>query len=252
VRGRRDAEIARELVALGGPERQALVAVDHVAGADLLLDRRLRPGADAGAEHRHDRHEREPDHERGRGRRGPAGLRTALAPASSPATPPARRAGQPTMRAIGFTRRGASSAMPANRTEHADAEQQRHESGADPVGELRREDRRERRRQHDHSGLGRMRLELRLRQRRALADRRDRRDAGRAPRRQDAGEKRDTGPTISDVVIVCVAMTVPASGSSTPMALNSATMPLAIPRPMTSPITEASSRSRSPRDAPSA
>ena len=35
-------------------------------------------------------------------------------------------------------------------------------------------------------------------------------------------------------------MTVPASGSSTPRALNSATMPLAIPSPGTSPITEAS------------
>ena len=40
-------------------------------------------------------------------------------------------------------------------------------------------------------------------------------------------------------MIVCGAITVPASGSSTPSAPNSATMPLAIPRPMTSPITEA-------------
>ena len=46
-------------------------------------------------------------------RSGP-GLRTAFAPASSPATPPARRAGQPTTRASGLTSRGASSAMPTN------------------------------------------------------------------------------------------------------------------------------------------
>ena len=42
------------------------------------------------------------------------GLRTALAPASSPATPPRRLAGQPTTRASGLTMLGASRAMPAN------------------------------------------------------------------------------------------------------------------------------------------
>ena len=43
-----------------------------------------------------------------------AGLRTALASASSPATPPARRVGQPTRRASGLTRCGARKARPRN------------------------------------------------------------------------------------------------------------------------------------------
>ena len=52
------------------------------------------------------------------------GLRTALAPASSPATPPARRAGQPTTRASGFTRLRGEQRDADEQPEHADAEQQ--------------------------------------------------------------------------------------------------------------------------------
>ena len=46
-------------------------------------------------------------------------------------------------------------------------------------------------------------------------------------------------PSSSETTIVRVSITVDASGRSTPSALNSATMPLAIPRPSTSPISEA-------------
>ena len=121
------------------------------------------------------------------------GLRTALAPASSPATPPARRAGQPTTRAIGFTRRGASSAMPANRPSTPTPSSSATSPALTPSANIAARIDTSDADSTTDSGLGRMRLELRLRQHRALADRRDRRDAGRAPRRQDAGEQRDAG-----------------------------------------------------------
>jgi hypothetical protein len=46
-------------------------------------------------------------------------------------------------------------------------------------------------------------------------------------------------PRSSEMVIVCVAITVEAFGSSTPMAPNSPIRPFAIPMPSTSPMTEA-------------
>ena len=74
MRGGLHAGHARERVALGGLERRPVLAVDDVRGADLVGHGRLDRGTQAGAEHRDDRHEREPDHQGGGGRRGPAGI----------------------------------------------------------------------------------------------------------------------------------------------------------------------------------
>ena len=120
------------------------------------------------------------------------GLRTALAPARSPATPPARRAGQPTTRASGLTRRGAEQRDAHEQPEHAAAEQQRHRSAAHAAGEHAGRDRGERgedaRRARSWPSAPRSRDGG---SDRALADRRDRRHAGGPPRGQDAGEHRD-------------------------------------------------------------
>ena len=164
-----------------------LLAVDDVVGVHLVGDRALGPGAEAGAEHRHDVTSVSPIISAAAVEAVRPGLRTALAPASSPATPPTRRAGQPTTRASGFTSRGASSAMPGEqrraRRRRAAARRARPLTPPNTPSE-----RAQRRRRDDHAeaGLVRTRRELRRRQRRALADRRDRRHAGGPAGRQDA------------------------------------------------------------------
>ena len=182
------------------------------------------------------------------------GLRTALAPASSPATPPARRAGQPTTRASGLTSRGASSAMPANSAEHAAAEQQRHDGGADAAGEHAGRDRGQRARPTTPTPvLAECAAKRDCGSVRALADRRDRRHAGRAPRRQDAREQRDAGAEEQRDDDRARRDDRAGLGQLDAQRANRATMPLAIPRPDDEPDHRGDAgRSRGPRARPSA
>ena len=92
-----------------------LLAVDDVVGVDLVGDRLLRGGVRPAPSTATTVTSVSPIISAAAVEAVRPGLRTAFAPASSPATPPMRRAGQPTTRASGLTSRGASSAMPANR-----------------------------------------------------------------------------------------------------------------------------------------
>ena len=64
--------ILGELVAAGGRNGKPFGRVDDVARVHLVLDRRRRGLAEARAEHRDERDERDADHQRGGGRRGAA------------------------------------------------------------------------------------------------------------------------------------------------------------------------------------
>ena len=251
MRGGLDARDGRERVALGGPERQAPVAVDDVVGVELVRDGRLGPGVEAGAEHGDDGHEREPDHQRGGGRRGAArvadgvGAGELAGDAAGAARRPADDAGERLHEARGEQRDA------GEQPEHAAAEQQRDAAPLTPPANMPAAIAASEASDDAEPGLGRVRGEPRRRQRRALADRRDRRHAGRPARRQDAGEQRDRRcRASSETMIVRVAMTVAAFGRSTPSALNRATMPLAMPMPerrarsaeASRPITRPSSR----------
>ena len=121
-----------------------------------------------------------------------AGLRIAFSRASEPATPPMRAPGQPSVEASGGTKLGATSAMPMKLTttprpiasSRSDAGRARRE----PAEEQQRERNRERdegRRQPEAGEPGR--------REHALAHGRDRLDARRAQRRQQAREDRHDG-----------------------------------------------------------
>ena len=192
VRRRRDTRDARQLVALGGPERQVLLAVDDVVGVDLVGDRRLRRGVEARAEHRHDRHEREPDHERGGGRRGPAGIADGVGAgqlagdAAGAARRPADHAGQ----RLDEPRREQRDA--GEQPEHAAAEQQRdRDRRSTPPAKMPTEIAAIERPATPRPALSECAASRDGRQRRALADGRDRRHARRPPRGQDARDQRD-------------------------------------------------------------
>src|SRR4051794_5724123 len=120
------------------------------------------------------------------------GLRTELALASSPATPPPRRAGNPTRRVSGFTMCGAADAAPAPAGRHPPQARRRfdhgrgreraaHEQPQDPDAEQQNDRQRRQpadedpdadgghgRRGHDDGRLERVGGEARGRQRRAL------------------------------------------------------------------------------------
>ena len=120
------------------------------------------------------------------------GLRVAFAPASSPATPPTRRAGQPTSPTSGLTSRPASGASrPAGSVEPSRT-----------------------------AAIGGTRVARR---------------AGTI-----VASSVIPVPTRSETTTVRGAKTVSPFGRSTPMALNSTSMPFAIPNPSTSPIIDAS------------
>ena len=107
--------------------RQRVVALEH--RVDGVLERRLQ----SGGEHGDERDEREPDHERGRGRRGPlTGFASRCPRASSPGAPPKRAAGQPS---------DARERRDEHLREQRDAEE--HRGGPDADGEqaLRRRER---------------------------------------------------------------------------------------------------------------
>ena len=119
------------------------------------------------------------------------GLRTEFSRASRPAEPPRRAAGRPTSAAIGFTRRGASMAMPTNSastpTPSVSATRPPRDAAEQADG-----DRGERAGDDDHRGVRtRGRASARRRGRRAFTDRRDRRHAGGAQGRDDARHERD-------------------------------------------------------------
>ncbi len=167
------------------------------------------------------------------------GWRPAFAPASSPATPPARRAGQPTTRVSGLTRLGASSAMAANRARTPPTSSSATRAVLTPLANIPAVS--------AASDATRTTAPV-------LAEWASNLDAGSTePSRTAAigGTRvaRLAGtmlassvtpvPTISDVVIVCDAITVPPSGRSTPSAPNRATSPLAMPTPVTMPIADA-------------
>ena len=165
------------------------------------------------------------------------GLRSAFEPASSPATPPARRAGQPTSLASGFTSRGASSAMPMNSpiTPSPSSRPMAAPVAANTPAEIAASD-------------------ASVTPSPAFSECAAKRDAGSVePSRTAAigGTRvaRRAGmivassvipvPSSSDTITVRSANTAGASGRSTPIALNSASIPFAIPKPMKSPIVEA-------------
>src|SRR4051794_16465998 len=115
VRGRLQSRYVRHRVALRGCERNAVRTVDDVRRLDLVSDGRLDRLAQAGAEHRHDGDEREPDHQRRRGRRGPARIAHGVRAGEVTGDPTAaarRRADQPSER---LHRCGAASATPRNK-----------------------------------------------------------------------------------------------------------------------------------------
>jgi hypothetical protein len=167
------------------------------------------------------------------------GLRTAFAPARSPATPPTRFAGQPTMRASGGTSRGASNAMPAKRPSTPPASRTPTAAALTPSRNI---------------ASTTAASEVTVTTTPALCAWAPSRVVGTvAPSRTAAigGTRvaRRAGrtlassvmpvPSSSDTVIVCVATTVGESGRPTPSAAISAIMPLAIPRPTAIPIAEA-------------
>ena len=188
------------------------------------------------------RDEREPDHQRGGGRRGPArvadrvGAGQLAGDAAGAARRPAHHAGE----RLDEARREQRDAR--EQPEHADAEQQRRRAPAlTPLANMPADDRRQRR---ERARRARSWSECAANfdggQHGTLADRRDRRHAGRPPRRQDAREQRDAGADEQrDDDRVRARRPCRPSGSSTPSAANRATMPLAIPSRATSPITEA-------------
>ena len=169
------------------------------------------------------------------------GLRTAFAPASSPATPPARRAGQPTTRAIGFTRRGASSAMPANRPSTPTPSSSATSAALTPSANIARDDRRERRRRarRARSWPSAPRTSTPAAPRPRGRPRSAARGSPASPGRMLASSVTPV-PTMSDVVIVCVAIDRAGRRAARRRARRTARpCPWRSPRPMTSPITEA-------------
>ncbi len=121
------------------------------------------------------------------------GLRTEFAPASSPATPPARRAGQPTTRAIGFTRLGASSAMPANRPSTPTPSSNATSAGLVPWANMPATIATSDAMSTPSPPLDECAANFDFGQHGTLTDGRDRRHPRRPPRGQDAREQRDAG-----------------------------------------------------------
>ena len=168
------------------------------------------------------------------------GLRTALAPASSPATPPARFAGQPTMRASGLTSLGAVSAMPANSPSTPPPSNTATSTGLAPPAKMPAEIAAIEASTTPRPALcecAAIRVGGRVEPSRtaAIGGTRVARRAGRTLARSVM-----LVPSRSETTTVRVAITVEASGRSMPSALNSPVIPCEIPSPSTSPISEAS------------
>ena len=158
---------ACQRIALGGLERRPVRAVDDVRGADLVGHGRLDRGAQAGAEHRHHRHEREPDHQRGGGRRGAAGIARGVRAGQLAGHAAARLAGQPTTRVSGLTRCGAAKATPRNSAMMPPPSSSGHADDAQAAREDAGADGHDRGRDHGDGRLQRVGGETRGRQRRS-------------------------------------------------------------------------------------
>ena len=180
------------------------------------------------------------------------GLRTALAPASSPATPPARRAGPADDAGERLDEPRGEQRDAGEQPEHAAAEQQADRRAADAAGEDPERDRGERGERDAEAGVGRVpgepgRGSVAPSRTAAIGGTRVARRAGRM-----LASSVIPVPSRSETMIVCGATTVDAFGRSTPSAPNRAIMPFAIPSPSTSPITEASRPITRPSSRPSA
>ena len=166
------------------------------------------------------------------------GLRTEFALASSPATPPLRRAGKPTRRVSGLTMCGAAKATPTKSAQDPDAEQQ--------------DDRQRCRARSRRSPTQMAATDAAITATAVLSEWAAKREGGSVePSRTAAiGGTRVarragtmlastviTVPSASETRTVRSANTIPASGRSPPIAVSS----LASPNPANSPITEASS-----------
>ena len=194
----------------------------------------------AGAEHRHDRHEREPDHERGRGRRGArrvadgVGLGQLAGDATGAARRPADEAGE---------------RLDQMRRQQREAEEQRDHADRDEQPRRAAEAAETCRPRSRRSTPARRRVPCCASARRtatagsvepsrtaAIGGTRVARRAGTI-----VASRVIPVPTTSETSTVLNAKTVPPSGRSTPIALNSTIMPFAIPKPRSSPIVDASS-----------
>ena len=122
-----------------------------------------------------------------------AGLRTAFARASRPAAPPAREAGQPSTSAIGRAMLGAAMAIARNTASTPIATRSSRGPVAMPEAKAPTQIERDGDRAHAERDRGAEAGEPRLREHRPLPHGGDRRDAGGAHRRQQAGEGGDDG-----------------------------------------------------------
>ena len=222
----------------GGRERAAAVlGRDDVVGVDLLLDGRLRRGAQAGAERGDDGDQREADHQRG-GRRGRAPGVADRVLAGEPAGRAAEAGGREADQRGERLHQARSEHGDADeQREHADAERQRDESAADAAEQADRRARPARGRRRRCRGVracgpGRPTVVAVEPSRTA--------EIGGTRVARSAGTMLATSVTIVPVsmltMIVRVASTVPDFGRSTPIAANSALMPLAMPSPSRSPM----------------
>ena len=174
----------------GGELRVAVLRRDDQVSLDLALDRVAVRDAQALREHRDEGDERDPDHQRGRGRSGASGvaLRVAVRELSGDAADPAGGDADDLRERDDQPRREHRDAD--EERQHADAEQREAVARGDVVGEraVRERDHGDR---HDHAGdVGREAGEPAARQRRALAHGGDRRHAGGAHGREEPGEHR--------------------------------------------------------------
>ena len=185
---------AKRLLDRDRDRRVVVLRRDGIVRRPELVDGAEEAGADAGGQHRDERHESEPDHQRRRGRTGALRVTAGVVTGEQPRRPAE-------LRAWGADRRSKRDDEVGREQRHAEEDEQRadaHEEEDLRGREVRAEEAERERCESEERKQGGpdapVPREPPRRQRRTLPDGCDRRDAGRAERRAKAGDDRDDDP----------------------------------------------------------